>query len=254
MFDILTALLGLFKQTKDISTPQGTQHWTTWIQDLGQMIQRGESLSHSYVYMHLRPQPPPVVGTKVTLSAVLQHFHAGHHRVLVQGDKDEVVAVLSQSQVLAFLASNIHLVDAATAQMTVAAAGLGKLKPHSITAEVSALHAFDTLHRLKVHALPIVDRSDSLLGNLSIADLRAVPSLAALGPFLSHTVSEYVVNFSQAKLPVLTCRPTTTLETIILKMAAAKVLRLWCVDERNSPVGVVALSDLMSFLYARLDA
>ena len=79
-----------------------------------------------------------------------------------------------------------------------------------------------------------------------------MPSLSGLGPFLSHTVAEYITNFSQAKLPPLTCRPNTTLETVILKLDAAHVLRLWCVDEQNHPVGVVALSDLMSFLFARL--
>lgn len=56
--------------------------------------------------------------------------------------------------------------------MTVAEAGLGKVKPHSVSPEVCALHGFDTLHRLQVHAVPVVDKSDVLLGNLSIADLR----------------------------------------------------------------------------------
>lgn len=117
MFDILTALLRLFKETKDIATPQGVQHWTHWINDLGQMIQRGESLSHAYVYMHLRPHPPPVVSAQAFLPAVMQHFHSGHHRVLVANEAGEITAVLSQSQVLRFLAANIHLVDAKTAQV-----------------------------------------------------------------------------------------------------------------------------------------
>ena len=78
-----------------------------------------------------------------------------------------------------------------------------------------------------------------------------MPSLSGLGPFLSHTVAEYITNFSQVKLPPLTCRVNTTIETVILKMAAARVLRLWCVDEQNHPVGVVALSDLMAFLFVR---
>lgn len=81
------------------------------------MIERGESLSHAYVYMHLRPHPPAIVSSEAFLPDVMQHFKAGHHRVLVSNAEGELTAVLSQSQVLQFLASNIHLVDAATAQV-----------------------------------------------------------------------------------------------------------------------------------------
>ena len=105
------------------------------------MISRGESLAKAYVYMHLRPHPPPVIPATAKLPQLMQVFHAGHHRgtmaqapeqhasrpsltyppVLVADEKGEAIGVVSQSQVVHFLAAHVNYMDSRTAKVSLLA-------------------------------------------------------------------------------------------------------------------------------------
>jgi len=53
-------------------------------------------------------------------------------------------------------------------------------------------------------------------------------------------------------IPPLSAKPKTTIETVIFKLAATRVHRLWVVDEYGRPTGVISLTDVSELLDLRV--
>lgn len=53
-------------------------------------------------------------------------------------------------------------------------------------------------------------------------------------------------------IPPLTVTAQTTMETVILKLAATKTHRVWIVDDYDRPKGVISLTDVMKLLDLRI--
>jgi len=82
-----------------------------------------------------------------------------------------------------------------------------------------------------------------LVGNFSASDLRGIghTDLQQLLRPLTNFLSIYNVK----SLYPLTCKPTDTLEYVILKLAGTRVHRLWVVDNEKNLLGVVSITDVM---------
>jgi CBS domain containing-hemolysin-like protein len=66
-------------------------------------------------------------------------------------------------------------------------------------------------------------------------------------------VLDYINRNSPEKIvPPLTVLPTTTFETVVLKLAATHTHRLWIVDNYARPIGVVSITDIMNLLDLRV--
>jgi CBS-domain-containing membrane protein len=57
-----------------------------------------------------------------------------------------------------------------------------------------------------------------------------------------------VADLKHQRIPPKTCTMQSTLETVVLKMAATHVHRIWIVDEHQHPIGLVSTTDLMNAL------
>ena len=72
--------------------------------------------------------------------------------------------------------------------------------------------------------------------------------------FMEHTVLDFVSNVRQASvrdmIAAVVARPDDTLAHVIGRLAACKVHRVYVVDDRRRPVGVVSLKDILARLHA----
>ena len=120
-----------------------------------------------------------------------------------------------------------------------------------VNPEVRAIHAFYQMWFHKVSGVAVVDGNGALLANLSVTDLKGLsqenfPSL--LDPVLEFNDKQVVYK----KITPLTVTPDTTFETVVLKIAATGVHRLWIVDKEKKPAGIISLTDVMNLLDLRV--
>lgn len=179
-------------------------------------------------------------------------------------DEDRVVHVITQSTVIQFLARHInHFGRIATTTIEKIGLGYVTLLVSSIVntmtdcfcsfqtvlyvnPEVRAIHAF---YQMWFHKVSGVD--GSLLANLSVTDLKGLSQENF--PSLLDPVLEFIAKqVSDKKIPPITVTPETTFETVVLKIAATGVHRLWIVDKDNKPAGIISLTDVMNLLDLRV--
>jgi CBS domain-containing protein len=54
----------------------------------------------------------------------------------------------------------------------------------------------------------------------------------------------------KTKFPVGTCTRNTSFNFVLLRILALRVHRLWVVDDKEHPIGVISLTDIMKTLIA----
>lgn len=87
--------------------------------------------------------------------------------------------------------------------------------------------------------------SGELIGNFSASDIRLIGKDWQL---LLLPVREFLAKHSPASLSPLTCTPTSTVGDVIHRLAEHNVRRVWIVNDRKTPVGLVTTSDIMDVL------
>jgi len=109
-------------------------------------------------------------------------------------------------------------------------------------------------------ALPIVDKSGTLLATFSTTNLKSLPhagwnDLSMKCMEFLHKQYENDANKpfpisiqSRKSLHPITCTSDSSLELVIMKMMAARVHRLWCVDNNTKLIGMVSMSDIFQIL------
>ncbi|CAI9552911.1 unnamed protein product, partial [Staurois parvus] len=115
---------------------------------------------------------------------------------------------------------------------------------HPHTPIIKALNIF--VER-RVSALPVVDESGKVVDIYSKFD---VINLAAEKTYnnLDITVTQALEHRSQYFEGVVKCSKLETLETIVDRIVKAEVHRLVVVDEADSIVGIISLSDILQAL------
>jgi CBS domain-containing protein len=250
MFDILGYVIKTYTEEKEISDGQ---KWLTWSHDIGQLTYKGKlfaihpikdcidlSKINPFCSVHISSLLPPL----------LYIFKRGVHRAAVVDDDDKVVHVVTQSTVIQFLARHInHFGRIATT--TIEKIGLGFQTVLYVNPEVRAIHAFYQMWFHKVSGVAVVDGNGALLANLSVTDLKGLSQENF--PSLLDPVLEFIdKQVKYKKIPPITVTPDTTFETVVLKIAATGVHRLWIMDKDKKPVGLVSLTDVMNLLDLRV--
>mmetsp|Transcript_20804 Transcript_20804/g.29085 ORF Transcript_20804/g.29085 Transcript_20804/m.29085 type:complete len:358 (-) Transcript_20804:141-1214(-) len=194
-----------------------------------------------------------------SLNTVAKCFSQGAHRALVTREKGGPT-LLSQSDCARFLARKLEY-------ETALGSDIGKLleqplskvglfmkgvKVISIDGNALALMGFQKLLQWKGYkdwqlaSLPIVDskQGGKLIGNLSESDLRGITSKNLCDILLP--LKEYLTKMNgEIRAPITVTSQTTFLEALE-KVVLEKVHRAWIVDDKNVPVGIFSLSDIMA--------
>ncbi len=91
---------------------------------------------------------------------------------MVVDNTSKPVNVISQSNVIQFLASHVSLLTGKVMQATVEDIGFIGKSVHTISQESRAIHAFFQMKTSKISALAVVNKQGVIQANISISDLR----------------------------------------------------------------------------------
>jgi len=135
----------------------------------------------------------------------------------------------------------------------------------------SALEAFQLMHQTNMSAVAVVGQSGSIVGNISVNDFKLVAFDSNFSGLLTTPISEYLshVNRNALKqhpphLPsevqieqfsnmgdsrqvpnVIACTRNSSLALVIKLVVFHRVHRVYVLDEKSRPTGVISISDIL---------
>jgi CBS domain-containing protein len=223
-----------------------------WYQTLLSLSQFGYSaLTQSPVSAALNKSGNDIahsVHGRTTLFEVTKYFLAeGVHRVAVTDDGNTVIGILTQSEVVKYLTADLKNLGK-LAKKTVEELHLGVRNVLRVTMDTQVIKAFELMKNNKVSAVAVVDNviENNLIGNLSASDIRGV-QVTIFSSLMLPLVQFFAMNPGMFK-PPMTCKLSTTVETIVTKMVLFRMHRVWIVDNKDVPIGVISLTDIMQLL------
>jgi CBS domain-containing protein len=191
----------------------------------------------------------------------LKELAKGHSRLLVLDKLDRVeisemkqpeeavTGILSQSDVVRFVARNIEWMAAFPRRtMTVQQLDLGRRNVVTIHQEVPAYDAFKVIKDNQVAGVAIIDDNGKLVANISASDLRGMTRTNFQALF--RPVREFLERDRRRgwwQKPHC-CEETDTLDKVFLNFATRGVHRLYTVDDYGRPQRVIVLTDLLLHL------
>uniref|UniRef100_A0A8D2II95 Protein kinase AMP-activated non-catalytic subunit gamma 3 n=1 Tax=Varanus komodoensis TaxID=61221 RepID=A0A8D2II95_VARKO len=172
-----------------------------------------------------------------------------HRLPVIEPISGNVLHILTHKRILKFL----HIFGGMLPkprflQKTIQELGIGTFRDVAMVLDSAPVYtALEIFVDRRVSALPVINEKGKVVGLYSRFD---VIHLAAQKSYnnLDISVGEALKQRSICLEGVLTCQPYETMETIIDRIAKEQVHRLVLVDEKNTPRGIVSLSDILQAL------
>jgi CBS domain-containing protein len=191
------------------------------------------------------------------VSKLLEMFYEGVHRVIVVDvDGHTALNIISQSDLLSILSQCLPYLDVKERTKPVNQLGLGTQKLASVSTDTKTITVLSKMQpdvdKPIFSSVPIVDSEGRLVATFSASNLKGLrqtnfPSL--LLPVLTFLTiqpesKQFLSNLGKFKsLHPIVCSSTSSFETLVEKMVAHKVHRLYVVED-NKPVGVISIGDV----------
>lgn len=112
----------------------------------------------------------------------------------------------------------------------------------TVSRQATVLATLRVLRAREANAAAVTGQSGELLGNFSVSDLRGISSMS----FLADNVYDYLATWSPRSLHVAAVREDDTLGRVVRLVAERHLHRLWVVDDRNRPVRMIGLTEIMA--------
>jgi len=167
------------------------------------------------------------------------------HRVAVV-DKEEVVGIVTQSDIVSFACKNMNLITNATKSLS----ELGLVRSIvAVMIDSSMIDALETLYQNKVSGLALLDPDGGrVAGNILASDLRAL-SKNSFKDF-NRSVLMYLTKSGQGITPVLSLSQDATLKEAIELISKERLHRLYLENSATGAVrGIVTLSDIIKMIH-----
>jgi len=171
------------------------------------------------------------------------------HRIPIIDEDRRLVNLITQSQVIDFVAQNLDLM------------GPRKNKPLSeipelfhfvekILSDQEVIESFKLMEKKNVSGIAVVNAEDVLVGVISTKDLKGIAIdgkwasrlFLTLDAYFQEVLTEYP-NTRRPSDPVFVS-PNDTLGTVIQLIHTNKVHRVFICDEKKRPIGVVGLKEI----------
>jgi len=181
--------------------------------------------------------PPfvPVSGRDSLFFVCEKVFSKGFYRCPILDGK-KIIGSLSSFDVIQIIASKSYLLDGIEYQQ-IKDLGLPNKHVISVSLKDEAVLGFYLMSLHRVPAVAVVGPTGELIASLTPSNIKGIflPEMACLFqgilPFLSQKV----------KKPALSCKMTSTLESVLLRLSASKQRTIWVVNEEEKPIGQVSL-------------
>jgi CBS-domain-containing membrane protein len=201
------------------------------------------AFSKAWNYSDL-PNYPVKLSTSVV--QLLEIFSFGIHRLpVLSDDNSKVINFISQADLLRFFTENIYLLEErGIGKKTLDELGIGRSSVYFVRSDAMTLLTLSVISSKKISAIPVLDKeTGKLVATFSASDLKG------LGPgdlpHLLQPLVQFITTHNLKSMYPLTCKVTDTFESVICKLGATKVHRLWVVNDFHQLLGVVSLTDVM---------
>jgi len=183
-----------------------------------------------------RPKHLNIMDPKDSLTKLMQVFStsAAHRALMIAPDP----RIVCQTDVVKYL--YMKSIGDAILKQTLCDLGLDK-DQSVVTAKKAdrALDAFRKMHLKEVHAVAVVDENGKLFGTLSSSDLRGIPADQLLK--VMTPTAEFINSTPQNVI----CVASDTLGNVMKKVMDHQVHRVWMINDKQEPIGVVSLGDII---------
>jgi CBS domain-containing protein len=191
------------------------------------------------------------VSTQDTLLKVLQLLSTKElHRVPVQNEEGNLVAVISQSNIIEFL-GRIFQRDPQSMQQSIMDLKLGRSPVYTALASAPAYLAFELMDKKQIFGVAVVDDQGVLVGNISASDIKLFLQSPNFS-ILYHPLLEFLTAIRRKELrtrvPVAVVPADATLANVVSKLAATKMHRLFVCDAGKHPTLVITLTNVLAAL------
>lgn len=224
-----------------------------------QRINEIVDLSHRNPFLATMPEQP--------LQEVILAFAKGMQRLAVCNAHDEITSIVTQSSVARWFAADPNRLGE-VGNRTLEELGFAYNEVVMVDVNTKALLAFQKLHQSRMNSIAVVNNLDEgrLVGNLSASDLKVIlpfykpPEESSTSS--SASTSNASLHFDSLLQPlsvvlpqinefnsrpdgtVITCRPNSTLFSVVKQLADNHIHRVYCVNESNRPVGSIAINSI----------
>eukprot|EP01102_Stenamoeba_stenopodia_P002310 TRINITY_DN12105_c0_g1_i1.p1 TRINITY_DN12105_c0_g1~~TRINITY_DN12105_c0_g1_i1.p1 ORF type:complete len:355 (+),score=71.04 TRINITY_DN12105_c0_g1_i1:118-1182(+) len=224
-------------------------------------------LSHRNPFLATMPEQP--------LQEVILAFAKGMQRLAICNAHDEITNIITQSSIARWFAGEPHRLGE-VGNRTLEELGFAYNDVVMVDINTKALVAFQKIHQSRVNSIAVVNNLDEckLVGNLSASDLKVLlpffkPPSSSSTDSTSTSASASASSPSESLrfdslfqplsvlLPqinkfngressdgVITCRPNSTLLSVVKQLADNHIHRVYCVNENNRPVGSIAINSI----------
>eukprot|EP00808_Paulinella_micropora_P030308 g71911.t1 len=194
-------------------------------------------------------QPPHRLAT---LEELVHWFASGAERAPILDDEDRTLGIISKTDITYWMMEHR---TAPSMQILLSVTVAQFQEAHDVSWEYvtvleteSVLKAIHMLNDKAITGVAVVDDKGVLKANFSNSDAMEILSTPSLWKMLFVTVKTYLTSHSRKSLEVVICKPTATLESVIVALHHHKISRVWLVDDEKKPVGHVSHSDLVDLL------
>lgn len=196
----------------------------------------------------------PMIALKgdVPIRKVITNFTTGnaHYRLPVVDDQGNLLAVLTQSQMIRCLTRD--LADSQPLQKTKVSdlryTDIKQMK--TVPKSMPAINAFIQMQKEHLSSMAVVDDKGVIVDNLSATDLKGI--LRTDLPQLRSPVDQFLL-FSRGKAEtprdgLVNCDMNASLGDVMKKIVKEDVHRAYVLDAQGKPNGVLSLTDILLHL------
>jgi len=201
-------------------------------------------------------RPFTTVKSTDSILVVADALANGHHIVgVIDEDKKELTNILTQGQLFQQVAAKWNAGpfkdDASDAVKLQSLMDLKYITSpvKSVMGNVKAADAFGQMAKYNLSGLAVVDSDGNLIHNTSATDIKLWLQSETL---LEDTIENFLISIRKASLderfPVTMCMLQDSFKRAVQKLHATKYHRMWIVDDKKKPIGVLALTDVFKYL------
>ncbi|EGW30920.1 uncharacterized protein SPAPADRAFT_62827 [Spathaspora passalidarum NRRL Y-27907] len=167
----------------------------------------------------------------------------GVHRIAITDEPgSKITGILSQRRLIKYMWENARRFPSLDfyLQSTLQDLKIGATNPITIYEDQLLIEALHKMFNERVSSLAVIDRSRTLIGNISIVDVKNVTSLKnshllfkSVLNFISYNLTQKGIEEGQDQFPIFHVDQQSSLGRVIAKLVATQSHRLWIVDSRK---------------------
>jgi len=200
------------------------------------------------------------VSQKANLQEVIELLSKPNvHRLPIVDDAENVVGIITQSQVVSWLYHNKYMLGN-TAMVEKVGDCFLRTEVHGVNQGEFLIEAFKKIWEKNVSAVAVLDNNGKFVGAVSATDLKhtRVKPIGSLIEDLYKPISQFknipttlrerVFMMDQPKKEPVFVYESETIERAMELLVRHRVHRVFVVDSQQRPIGVISLCDLLRVL------